>query len=72
VRYVSQMKKNIISIGAVESKGLKVMLENDFLKVTKGSMVVMKGVRNRNLNYLKDSTVTGVLAAAMMLQSCDT
>ena len=36
VRYVSQMKKNIISVGAVESKGLKVALENGVLKVKKG------------------------------------
>ena len=44
VRYVPQMKKNIISIGAVELKGLKVTLENGILKVTKGSLVVMKGI----------------------------
>jgi len=62
VRYVSQMKKSIISVGAVESKGLKGTLENGNLKVTKGSMVVMKGIKNRNLYYLKSSTVTGVLA----------
>jgi len=36
VRYVPQMKKNIISVGAMESKGLKVTLENGILKVTKG------------------------------------
>ena len=39
-------------------------LENGILKVTKGSMVVMKGARYRNLYYWKGSTVTGVLAAA--------
>jgi len=36
VRYVPQMKKNIISVAAVELKGLKVTLENEILKVTKG------------------------------------
>ena len=61
VTYVSQMKKSIISAGAVESKGLKGTLENGILKVTKGTMVVMKGIRNRNLYYLKSSTVTGIL-----------
>ena len=49
------MKKNIISIGVVESKELKVMLENGILKVTKGSSVVMKRIRDRNLYYLKGS-----------------
>jgi len=64
LRYVPQMKKNIISVGAMESKGLKVTLDNGILKVTKGSMVMMKGARDRNLYYWKGSTVTGVLAAA--------
>jgi len=45
----------------VESKGFKVMLENGIIKVMNGSMIVMKGIRNRNLCYLKGSTVTGVL-----------
>jgi len=47
VRYVPQMKKNVISVGAVESKGLKVTLEYGILKVTKGSLVVMKGSETR-------------------------
>ena len=64
VRYVPQ-KKNIISIGAVESKGFKVMVENGILKITKGSLVMMKGVRNKNWYYLKGSTVTGALVAVV-------
>jgi len=40
------MKKNIISVGAVESKGLKMTLENGIFKVTKGSMIVIKGIKN--------------------------
>ena len=37
VRYVPQMK-NIILVGAVESIGLKVTMENDILKIMKGSI----------------------------------
>ena len=40
-------------------------LENGVLKVPKWSTVVIKGVRDRNLYYLKGSTVTGALAAAI-------
>jgi len=65
VRYVPQMKKNIISVGAVESKDLKLTLENGILKIAKGSMIVMKGARDRNLYYLKGSTVTSALAASV-------
>ena len=57
--------KNIISVGAVDSKRLKTTLDNGILKVTKGSMVVMKGIRNRNLYYL-GSTVTDSLTASMV------
>jgi len=65
MRYVPQMKKNIISVGTVESKALKVAMENGMLKITKGSMVVMKGVRDINLYYLKGSTVTYALVAKL-------
>ena len=58
------MKK--ISIGAVELKGLKVTLENRILKVTKGFLVVMKGIRDRNLYYLKGSTIRGSLTASVV------
>ena len=60
------MKKNIISAGAVESKGLKVTLEDRILKVTKGSLVVMKGIRYRNFYYLKGSTVTCSLTTSVV------
>jgi len=57
VRYIPQMKKNITFVRAVESKGLKMTLEYGFCKVTKGSMIVIKGARNKNLYYLKGSTI---------------
>ena len=36
IRHIPQVKKNIILVGAVESKGLKITLENGILKITKG------------------------------------
>ena len=59
VRYVSQLKRNLISVGALEALGLMISIRDGFLKMTKDSMVVMKGVRQNNLYYLKGSTVTG-------------
>jgi len=59
------MKKNIISVGVVESKGLKETLENGILKITKKSMIVMKGTRDRNLYYFKGSTVTSVMTTSV-------
>ena len=48
MRCVPQMK-NIISMGAVKSKELKATIDNGILKITKGSMVVMRGAKDRNL-----------------------
>ena len=59
VRYVPQLKRNLISVGALEMLGLVVSIRDGVLKMTKGSMVVMKNVRQNNLYYLKGSTVTG-------------
>ena len=51
-------------------------LENGVRKVTKGSMVIMKGLKDRYLHYLKDNKVTGALTAMLtlmkMLQGCGT
>ena len=65
VRYMPALRKNLISLGALESKGFKVTMEDSTYKVTKGSFVIMKGVRDRHLYYLKGSTVTGALAATV-------
>ena len=58
VRYVPQLKMNLISVGASETLGLVVSIRYGVLKMTKDSVVVMKGVRWNNLYYLKGSTVT--------------
>jgi len=59
VRHVPQLKRNLISVGALKTLGLVVSIQDGVLKMTKGSMVVMKGVRRNNLYYLKGSTVIG-------------
>ena len=59
VMYVPQLKRNLISVGTLKTLGLVVSIRDGVLKMTKGSMVVMKGVHHNNLYYLKDSTVIG-------------
>ena len=58
MRYVPQLKRNLISVGALEALGLVISVRDGVLKMIKGLMVVMKGVRGDNLYYLKGSTVT--------------
>ena len=62
VRYVPQLKRNLISIGALKALGLEVSTRYRVLKMVKGSMVVLKGVRRNNFYYLKGSMITRQVA----------
>ena len=67
VRYVPQLKRNLISVGALEALGLVISVRDGVLRMIKGSMVVLKGVRRDNLYYLKGSTVTGQVETSSSL-----
>ena len=43
VRYIPKMKRNLISMSALDAKGYTYSGGDSVLKVTKGSLVVMKG-----------------------------
>ena len=64
VRYVPSLKKNLISLGALESKGLIVTLKYGGLKIMSGSLVVMKNIRRNNLYYYQDSIIIGTTTIA--------
>jgi len=49
VGYVPQLKKNLISIGALEAQCLKGTFSDDVLKMLKGLMVILKGFRRNNM-----------------------
>jgi len=65
VRYVPQLKRNLNSVGALKILDLEVSIRDSALKMTKDSIVILKGVRRNNLYYLKGSTVTGQVATFM-------
>ena len=56
VRHVPDLKKNLISLGVLDSSGYKFTSQNGVLKVSKGALVVMKDKKVRNLYRLKGST----------------
>ena len=62
IQYVPKLKKNIISLGALESQGLVVIIRDGVLNVISGSLLVMKGIRRNNLHYYSGSTMIGVVA----------
>ena len=45
VRHVPDLKRNLISLGTLESKGCKHSAEGGVLKVSKGSRILLKGLR---------------------------
>ena len=44
VRYVHQLKRNLISVGTMKVLGLEVSVRDGILKTTRGSIVVFNGV----------------------------
>ncbi|OIT19619.1 hypothetical protein A4A49_57844, partial [Nicotiana attenuata] len=64
IRHVPDLKKNLISLGTLESLGCKYIGEGRVLKVSHGSLVIMKARRYGTLYTLLVSTVTGAAAVS--------
>lgn len=62
VRHVLELKKNLISLGVLDSNGCKYTAEGGDMRASKGALVVMKGKMARNLYALQGSTVLGTVA----------
>jgi Mg2+/Co2+ transporter CorC len=56
VRHVSELKKNLISTGALDTIGCKIVQENGVLMVIRGALVMMKGIKVGNLYHLTGET----------------
>ncbi|XP_020250324.1 uncharacterized protein LOC109827718 [Asparagus officinalis] len=59
MRHIPDLKKNLISLSSLDSIGCSYTGEGGALRVTKGSLVVMKGSKVNSLYVLQGSTVTG-------------
>jgi len=59
VRHVPDLKKNLISLGILDSNGYKFSAEGGVMRVSKDSLVVMKGKKADTLYILQGSTVIG-------------
>ena len=62
VRHASKLKKILISLGGLESKGLVVIIRNGVLNVISDANLVTKGTRRHNFYYYNGSTVIEVVA----------
>jgi len=59
VRYVPNLKKNLFSLGVLESSGYKIIMHGGVLRAIRGALVVLRGTRKGNLYFLDGSIVTG-------------
>ncbi|KAG8473109.1 hypothetical protein CXB51_035075 [Gossypium anomalum] len=65
MRHVPELKRNLISLSTLDSKGYRYTTKSEVLKISKGSLAVMKGQRKTaKLYVLQGSTVTGDAAVA--------
>ena len=64
VRYVPDLKRNLISLGEVDQSGCSIKAENGELEVIKNGIVTMKGVRRNGLYVLIGSSyIPGIMAS---------
>ncbi|KAG8499392.1 hypothetical protein CXB51_005981 [Gossypium anomalum] len=72
VRHVPELKRNLILLSTLDSKGYRYTAKNEVLKISKRSLVVMKGQRKiAKLYVLQGSTFTGNAAVTSSSLSDD-
>ena len=59
VRCIPELKRNLISLGVLDDLGYTVKLEASFIKIMKGSLLVMKEAKKIGIYSLLGSTVIG-------------
>ncbi|KAL5545504.1 hypothetical protein UlMin_005191 [Ulmus minor] len=65
VRHVPNLHRNLISIGALDESEFVSRFEDGMIKISRGSLVIMKGLKENGLYVLQGSTITGEAAAAI-------
>ena len=70
VRYVPNLKRNLISLGTLDEEGYSYRAERGILKASKGSLVILKGDKRNGLYVLRGVTVTDE-AACVASKICD-
>ncbi|KAK3040256.1 hypothetical protein RJ639_028171 [Escallonia herrerae] len=62
VRHVLEVRKNLISLGTLDSNSCSYQVAGGVMRIMKGALVVMKGLKQNSLYLLQGSTVTGAAA----------
>src|SRR3954464_15392387 len=64
VRHVPSMRKNLLSLEALEAQGFRFSGEGGVIKVSRGSMTVLMGERVAKLYRMKGSIIAGDASVA--------
>ncbi|CAM6112875.1 unnamed protein product [Calypogeia fissa] len=59
IRHIPELKRNLISLGALDTHDYKWAPVDETLIVSRGSVAVMKGKKQDNLYVLEGSTIVG-------------
>ncbi|GJW05065.1 retrovirus-related pol polyprotein from transposon TNT 1-94 [Tanacetum coccineum] len=66
VRYIPELKRNLISLGTLEKEGYTVKMQSGKVKVINGSRVILSGIRRDNCVYSLDGhAMAGELNASV-------
>ncbi|KAB2086567.1 hypothetical protein ES319_A04G041000v1 [Gossypium barbadense] len=57
VRYVPDLRKNLISLSILDSKGCRINIESSDITMSRGALVLLKGKRTNSLYILEGSTL---------------
>lgn len=63
VRYVPELRKNLITLGMLDNLGCLIKVENGYMKIIKGVMNVMKGKLSNGLYSLIGDSMIGTVAS---------
>ena len=59
VRYIPSLRRNLISLGTLDEIGYSYKATGGVLTVSRGCLVIMKGLKENGLYILQGSTVIG-------------
>ncbi|KAA3479755.1 Integrase, catalytic core [Gossypium australe] len=62
VKHMPNLKKNLVSLGTLDSNGYKIVIESNVLKVSCGALVLMRGQKVGSLYSLQGVRVSGSIA----------
>lgn len=70
--YVANLWKNLIYLGSLSKNGLRYVGEGDWVKISKGDLVIMNGNMNHRKFYiLEGGMVMGIMGISQLFEEVD-